>query len=137
MSRGWHLHQIDVQNAFLHGVLQEDVYMHQPPGYEDRRYPGYICKLENTLYGLKQAQEFCFPNQELGFVPSKADTSMFVLNREGAIIYMLIYVDDIVIASSSVQAADNLNHKLSRDFAVKDIGKLQYFVGIEATPSKK
>lgn len=50
---------------------------------------------------------------------------------------MLIYVDDIVIASSSVQAADNLNHKLSRDFAVKDIGKLQYFVGIEATPSKK
>lgn len=53
ISRGWKLRQLDVQNAFLHGLLEEEVYMKQPPGYEDQAIPCYICKLDKALYGLK------------------------------------------------------------------------------------
>lgn len=56
VSKGWTLHQIDIQNAFLHGDLKEEVYMSQPPGFQDTKAPpGYICKLDKALYGLKQA----------------------------------------------------------------------------------
>jgi hypothetical protein len=55
VSRGWTLRQIDVSNAFLHGFLSEDVYMQQPPGFEDAQYPSHVCKLQRAIYGLKQS----------------------------------------------------------------------------------
>jgi hypothetical protein len=55
VSRGWNLRQLDVQNTFLHENLEEDVYMRQPPGYEHKNMPNYVCKLDNALYGRKQA----------------------------------------------------------------------------------
>jgi hypothetical protein len=60
VSRRWSLRQIDIQNAFLYGILEEDVYMKQPPGFEDSRYPNFICKLDKALYGLKQAPRAWF-----------------------------------------------------------------------------
>jgi hypothetical protein len=134
VSRGWKLRQLDVKNAFLHGVLEEEVYMRQPPGYETKL--GHICKLDKALYGLKQAPRAWYSRlstklHSLGFVPSKADTSLFFYNKGGVSIFMLIYVDDIVVASSSEKAVDALLHDLGMDFALKDLGDLHYFLGIE------
>jgi histone deacetylase 1/2 len=82
VSKGWSLHQLDVQNAFLHGILNEEVYMHQPPGYADKSHPNFVCKLDKAIYGLKQAPQawyarLCAKLIALGFVLSKADTSLF------------------------------------------------------------
>jgi hypothetical protein len=76
-SRGWTLQQIDIQNAFLHGFLEEDVYMKQPLGFVDKTHPNYICELDKSLYGLKQAPRAWFSCLSkklvaLGFSPSKA-----------------------------------------------------------------
>ncbi|XP_071678600.1 uncharacterized protein [Lolium perenne] len=100
VSRGWSLRQLDVKNVFLHGVLEEEVYMRQPHGYEDRHQPGYICKL------------------------GKFNVSIF----------MLIHVDDIIVASSSQAPIDALLKYLHEKFALKDLGDLRYFLGIEVTP---
>ena len=79
VSRGWSLRQLDVQNAFLHGFLEEEVYMKQPPGFSDPDRPDYICRLSKALYGLNQAPRawyarLCHKMQALGFVPSKSNT---------------------------------------------------------------
>ena len=137
VSRGWSLRQIDVNNAFLHGFLEEDVYMQQPPGFEDSRYPQHVCKFQRALYGLKQSPHAWYARLsdrllQLGFVSSKADTSLFIFHHQGVTIYMLVYVDDIVIAGSSAAAIERLVHTLSSTFPIKDLGRLEYFLGIEA-----
>ena len=102
VSRGWSLRQIDVSNTFLHGFLSEDVYMQQPPSFEDPRCPSHVCKLQQALYGLKQSPRAWYARLlQLGFVASKADTSLFFFRYRDVQIYMLVYVDDIVIAGSS------------------------------------
>lgn len=111
VPRGWVIRQIDIQNAFLHGFLDEEVYMKQPPGFEDSSHPDYICKLENSLYGLKQAPRAWFSRLstkllQLGFSASKTEVSLFFFNKGGIQMYFLIYVDDIIIISSSSTATD-------------------------------
>ncbi|KAK1601131.1 hypothetical protein QYE76_007892 [Lolium multiflorum] len=138
VSRGWSLRQINVSNAFLHGFLSEDVYMQQPPGFEDDRYPSHVCKLQRALYGLKQSPRAWYARLsallvDLGFVPSKADTSLFTFSRDGVQVYMLVYVDDIVIAGSTPGAVDGLVRALSASFPIKDLGTLEYFLGLEAS----
>jgi histone deacetylase 1/2 len=127
---------LDVKNAFLHGVLEEEVYMKQPPGFEDPHLPHHICKLDKALYGLKQAPRAWFSKLSsklisLGFIASKADTSLFIYNRSGIHIFVLIYVDDIIVTSSSDQAISALLQDLSAEFALKDLGDLHFFLGIE------
>jgi histone deacetylase 1/2 len=141
VSRGWSLRQLDVQNAFLHGVLEEDVYMKQPPGFEDRNAPFHVCKLDKALYGLKQAPRAWYSQlslklQELGFVPSKADTSLFIYHKYGLTMFMLIYVDDIIVTSSSDEAVTALLKDLGAKFAIKDLGDLHYFLGIEVKKTR-
>jgi hypothetical protein len=136
VSRRWSIRQLDVQNAFLHGVLDEKVYMYQPPGYVDSRYPRHICKLQKSLYGLKQAPRAWFSRLSsrllaLGFIASAADVSLFVFRKGGLCMYSLIYIDDIIVTNSSSAATDRLLVQLRRDFAVKDLGILSYFLGIE------
>ena len=136
VSRGWSLRQLDVRNAFLHGVLEEEVYMKQPPGFENKNAPSHVCKLDKALYGLKQAPRAWYSRlsqkmQTLGFVPSKSDTSLFVYNKCNTHIFVLIYVDDIIVTSSSDEAVTGLLKDLSAEFALKDLGELHYFLGIE------
>jgi hypothetical protein len=125
-----------VKNAFLHGVLEEEVYMKQPPGNENPKTPHYMCKLDKSLYGLKQAPRAWFSKlssklQELGFLASKADTSLFMYNKSGIVMFVLVYVDDIIVTSSSNKAIDSLLQDLNSAFALKDLGDLHYFLGIE------
>ena len=136
VSKGWSLRQLDVQNAFLHGLLEEEVFMHQPPGYKDNKHPNYVCKLDKAIYGLKQAPRawyarLCSKLIRVGFSPSKGDTSLFFYNRGGYTMFVLIYVDDIIVASSSNEATNALLKDLEKDFALKDLGHLHYFLGIE------
>jgi histone deacetylase 1/2 len=138
VSRWWCLRQVDVSNAFLHGFLEEDMYMQQPPGFEDSRYPQHVCKLQRALYGLKQSPRAWYARlsdklHSLGFVSSKADTSLFIFTHGRVTIYMLVYVDDIVIAGSSTPAVDRLVQTLAQTFPIKDLGRLEYFLGIEAS----
>jgi hypothetical protein len=132
ISKGWSLRQLDMQNTFLHGVLEEEVYMKQLPGYEDKQHPNYVCRLDKVIYGLKQAPHAWYSRlssklQMLGFMPSKGDTSLFFLSNKQVTMYVLVYVHDIIVASSSQGDIDALLKNLERDFALKDLGELQYF----------
>lgn len=138
VSSGYCLRQIDVNNAFLHGELQEEAFIQQPPRCEDLKHPRHICKLDKELYGLKQAPHAWYSKlsmklQEFGFVPSKDDTSLFIYDKSGIRIYILVYVDDIIIASSSPSSVTTLIQEFSTEFALKDMGELTYFLGIEAS----
>jgi hypothetical protein len=87
VSNGWSLRQLDVQNAFLDGILEEEVYMRQPPGYESEESPHFVCKLDRAIYGLKQAPRAWYSRlrsklQKLCFVPSKGDTSLFFFKNQ-------------------------------------------------------
>uniref|UniRef100_A0A2N9F2C9 Reverse transcriptase Ty1/copia-type domain-containing protein n=1 Tax=Fagus sylvatica TaxID=28930 RepID=A0A2N9F2C9_FAGSY len=128
--------QIDIHNAFLHGTLSEDVFMSQPPGFNHPQFPSHVCKLQKAIYGLKQAPRAWFSKLssrllQLGFCGSLSDTSLFILKDASFTMYVLIYVDDIIITCSKATAIDDLLHQLSSDFAVKDLGKLNFFLGIE------
>jgi histone deacetylase 1/2 len=141
VSRGWSLQQLDVKNAFLHGVLEEEVYMKQPPGFENPHAPHYICKLDKALYGLKQAPRAWYSRLssklcELGFIPSKADTSLFLFKNSGITMFLLIYVDDIIVTGSSDRAITTLLQELNKYFSIKDLGDLHYFLGIEVKKIK-
>lgn len=120
----------------MHGVLEEKVFIRQPPGYEDPKQPQYVYKLDKALYGLKQAPRAWYSwlstkLYQLGFVSSKTDTSVFIFSRSEIVLYMLMYVDDIIKISSSEKATEILIQKLESEFAIKDLGNLSYFLGIE------
>ncbi|KAK1610097.1 hypothetical protein QYE76_033770 [Lolium multiflorum] len=136
ITHGWSLRQLDIQNAFLNGVLEEEVFMRQPPGFEDPDRPHHLCHLVKALYGLKQAPRAWHARlasvlHQHGFVASTADSSLFILQRPDVLIYLLVYVDDIIVLSSSSRAIDLLVSGLRREFAVKDLGALHYFLGLE------
>uniref|UniRef100_A0A0A8ZQE9 Reverse transcriptase Ty1/copia-type domain-containing protein n=1 Tax=Arundo donax TaxID=35708 RepID=A0A0A8ZQE9_ARUDO len=101
--------------------------MKQPSGYEDPNQPqNYVCHLKKSLYGLKQAPRAWHSRltsklQELGFISSQADASLFIFSQGGVTIYMLIYVDDIIVVSSSPTATSKLIQQLKTEFAVKDL----------------
>ncbi|KAJ9560701.1 hypothetical protein OSB04_005861 [Centaurea solstitialis] len=142
ISRNWPIHQLDVKNAFLHGDLTETVYMRQPPRYVNNSFPDHVCRLRKTLYGLKQAprawyHRFAVYLSSLGFlVGNKTDTSLFTYHRGSDTIYLLLYVDDIILTASSPTLISMVISKLSSEFPMSDLGPLSFFLGIAASRSK-
>ncbi|KAE8713006.1 hypothetical protein F3Y22_tig00110220pilonHSYRG00054 [Hibiscus syriacus] len=141
LSKQWLIHQLDVSNAFLHGDLKETVYMHQPMGFRDQVHPDYVCLLRKSLYGLKQAPRAWYKRfanfvSSIGFSNSKSDTSLFIYKHGSDMAYLLLYVDDIILTASSEHLRKSIMAHLNSEFAMKDLGFLNYFLGISVTRHK-
>ena len=140
--RHWPLHQLDIKNAFLHGDLEEEVYMEQPPGFVAQGESSTIvCRLHRYLYGLKQSPRAWFGRfstvvQQFGTIRNQADHSVFYRHSSQGCIYLIVYVDDIVITGSDQQRILQLKQHLSNEFQSKDLRKLRYFLVIEVAQSK-
>lgn len=135
-SRKWSLYQLDINNAFLHGDLFEEVYMKVPDGIS---YPfNKVCKLRKSIYGLKQASREWFAkllvrlkNQD--FIQSKNDYSLFIRKSERLICIAAVYVDDIILTVTHTKGILNLKAHLHHQFGIKDLSLLNYFLGIEVS----
>ncbi|KAL2251379.1 UNVERIFIED_CONTAM: Retrovirus-related Pol polyprotein from transposon RE1 [Sesamum indicum] len=138
VRKQWPLHHLDVNNAFLHGYLDEDIYMEPPQGYEIPK--GKVCKLEKSLYGLKQAsrkwnEEFTTKVSEFGFVQCSHDHCLFVKGSGLNLIALLVYVDDILITSACEDSIMPVKDYLDKLFTVKHFGSAKYFLGLEMARS--
>lgn len=132
---GWELRQYDVSNAFLHDILNGEVYMRQPPGYKDPDRPTTVCKLERSIYGLHQSPRAWFYRLRfflvsIGFTKSLSDQSSFVYSKGDTKAFFLVYVDDIILVSSSKSFTKEFSAKIENEFPDKNIGELKYFLGI-------
>uniref|UniRef100_A0A2N9HTD6 Integrase catalytic domain-containing protein n=1 Tax=Fagus sylvatica TaxID=28930 RepID=A0A2N9HTD6_FAGSY len=137
-SRQWKLFQMDVKNAFLNGDLSEEVYMQPPPGLSHP--PDKVCRLRRALYGLKQAPRAWFAKfsstvSRLGFSISSYDSALFLRRTGKGTILLLLYVDDMIITGDDLSGIQELKAFLSQNFEMKDLGHLNYFLGLEITSS--
>jgi hypothetical protein len=131
----WPIHQLDVKNVFLHGTLLKTVYCSEPTGFVDLSQSDRVCRLNKSLYGLKQVPQACY-NQfvmyllTLGFVEAKSDTSLFIFRRDVDMVYLLLYADDIVLTASSTTLLQHTISALKRGFPMKDLSPLHCFLGV-------
>ncbi|XP_072071634.1 uncharacterized protein [Arachis hypogaea] len=138
-AKNWHLHQLDVNTAFLHGDLHEDVYMKLPKGLQCSN-PNLVCKLTKSLYGLKQASrqwniKLSAALADLGFTPSENDHSLFTKSTGTTFTAILVYVDDLVLAGDDLSEIQAVKMFLDDKFKIKDLGLLKFFIGMEVARS--
>lgn len=132
---GYHAHVMDVDQAFLHGDLEEDIYMEPPPGLSKKA--GIVWKLLRPLYGLKQA-----PRQwhaklkevlgKIGFKPCKSDPSLFMYQDSDGF-WILVYVDDMLLVCKSTELLEKFKQQLKTYFPMKDLGEVHQYLGMEVT----
>ena len=143
---GWELTQMDVSNAFLHSDLEEEIYMSLPQGYTPAPGtvlpPNAVCKLRKCIYGLKQAswrwnQTFTDVLLADGFTQSQSDTTLFTKKTARGFLALLVYVDDIVIASNDSTDLAELKGVLAAAFKIKDLGPMRFFLGLEIARTSK
>jgi hypothetical protein len=142
VDKGFKLHQMDVKSAFLNGVLEEEVYVRQPPGFESEKYPQRVYKLRKALYGLKQAPRAWYGRLrgflfERGFEMGNLDQTLFLLRQGRDILIVQVYVDDIVFGSSSNSLVARFAEDMSREFDMSMMGELQFFLGLQIKQSKE
>ncbi|CAL5395906.1 unnamed protein product [Camellia sinensis] len=139
----WTLHQLDVKNAFLNGDLEEEVYMDIPAGLETTLNSNKVCRLQKSLYGLKQSPRAWFERftkavKGYGFVQCQSDHTLFVKHSLGGkLAIIIVYVDDIILTGDHEEEIGLLKKFLTKEFEIKDLGNLKYFLGMEIARSKK
>lgn len=134
-SQSWNLHQLDVNNAFPHGDLHEEIYMKLPSGMIASSSRD-VCRLRRSLYGLKQAPRAWFEKFRstlltFNFLQSEYDSSLFFHKSASSIVLFLVYVDDIIITGTDSGFISKLQQFLHATFHMKDLGQLTYFLGLE------
>ncbi|CAL5326432.1 unnamed protein product [Camellia sinensis] len=136
-QKGWTLYQLDVQSAFLHGELNEEVYVEQPKGYELKNNPQKVYRLKKALYGLKQAPRAWFSRIEAhfiseGFEKCYSEHTLFIkTNKGGKILIVSLYVDDLIFTGNDELMFAEFKNSMLREFDMTDLGRMRFFLGIE------
>ncbi|CAI7846383.1 unnamed protein product, partial [Closterium sp. NIES-53] len=130
---GWKVKKMDVKTMFLYGVVDEEIYMKQPEGYDDGS--GRVCRLNKAIYGLKQAPRCWYARlvealEALGFKVSGCDESLFTTEGEEEKVFLLVYVNDILLFSPSLERIKQVQGKLKETFQCKALGPVGYYLGL-------
>ncbi|KAK1686832.1 hypothetical protein QYE76_047680 [Lolium multiflorum] len=133
---GFKLQQMDVKSAFLNGPLHEEVYVKQPPGFENPHFPDHVFKLKKALYGLKQAPRAWYEHvkellKDRGFEVGKIDPTPFTKKVNGELFICQLYVDDIIFGSTNTKFNDEFAKLMTNRFEMSMMGELKYFLGFE------
>ena len=139
LSHNWSLKQLDVNNVFLHGQLNEQVFMHQLAGFIDQSHPHHVCSLQKSIYGLKQEPRAWYTALRssllaLGFFNSQSDSSLFIYAQDGILLYVLVYVDDLILTGNNNSFLQHVVNSLGATFSLKELSDLHYFLGVEVIP---
>ncbi|CAD7003740.1 unnamed protein product [Ceratitis capitata] len=131
-----HLHQLDVSSAYLNSELQDDVYVKQPENFVNEQFPNRVLKLNKALYGLKQSgrewnEKLNSVLIKMGFMPCVSEPCVYMKNEEDKYNIIAVYVDDILIASSSLKDLNNIKARIAKEFDIVDGGPAKYFLGIQ------
>lgn len=133
---------MDVKSAFLNGPINELVYVEQPPGFKDPKYPNHVYKLHKALYGLKQAPRAwyeCLRNflVKNGFEIGKADSTLFTKRHDNDIFVCQIYVDDIIFGSTNKSFSEEFSRMMTKRFEMSMMGELKFFLGLQIKQLKE
>jgi hypothetical protein len=132
---GWKIHQMDVKTTFLNGIIEEEVYIEQPEGFEVHGRDSHVCRLRRALYGLKQAPRAWYSRidnylQGMGFTKSEADSNLYYIIVGGEPLILVLYVDDLFLTGSERLIAE-CKRDLASEYEMKDLGLMHYFLGLE------
>jgi hypothetical protein len=136
------LFQMDVKSAFLNGPIKKEVYVEQPPSFENDSYPGHVYKLSKALYGLKQAPRACYECLRDFLISNvfkvgKADPTLFTKTCNGDLFLCQIYVDDIIFGSTNQKSCEEFSRVMMQKFEMSMVGELTYFLGFQVSKSSK
>ena len=135
-SMNFKLQQMDVKSAFLNDYIQEEVYVNQPPGFENHKFPNHVFKLKKALYGLKQAPRAWYDRLstfllEKDFTRGKVDTTLFIRKSKNDILLVQIYVDDIIFGSTNDLLCKDFSNLMKSEFEISMMGELTFFLGLQ------